>query len=113
MEYNEVDKYYILNGHLKLGLYIKAEPIDINKNATTFYGFLTSVNIINNLYSKTTITIKYDKKIGVNRTDPIDINKWHNVTATAIVHPMIINTDPDQLQEQVFQTIRKPLLISP
>ena len=59
------------------------------------------------------ITIKYDKKIGVNRTDPIDINKWHNVTATAIVHPMIINTDPDQLQEQVFQTIRKPLLISP
>ena len=59
------------------------------------------------------ITIKYDKKIGVNRTDPIDINKWYNVIATAIVHPMIANTDPDQLQEQVFQTIRKPLLISP
>jgi hypothetical protein len=57
--YNEVKKYDILNSKLKLGSYIKAIPCDQNKNQPTLYGFLTKVNIENNLYSKTTLTLKY------------------------------------------------------
>ena len=60
-EYVSIDKYYILNNKLKLGSYIKAEPIDNNKKNTTFYGFVTSIKIENNLYSKTTLTLKYIK----------------------------------------------------
>ena len=58
------------------------------------------------------ITIKYNKQIGVNRTDPINMKKWHNAVATAIVHPMVNNTNPDILREQVFQAIRKPLILN-
>ena len=59
--YNIVKKYDILNNKLKLGAYIKAEPIDENRNSTTFYGFLTKITIEKNLYSKTTLTLKYSQ----------------------------------------------------
>ncbi len=80
-EYNEVDKYYILNGKLKLGSYIKAVPIDHNKNSTIFYGFLTSINIENNLYSKTTITIKYmkDGQTKFIKLYPIKYNVYYKI----------------------------------
>ena len=58
-EYYEIKKYDILNNKLKLESYIKAIPIDDNKNSTIFYGFLTNIKIENNLYSKTTLTLKY------------------------------------------------------
>ena len=57
--YNEVSKYDILNNKLKLGSYIKAVPSDPNKSSVTLYGFLIKINIENNLYSKTTLTLKY------------------------------------------------------
>ena len=40
------------------------------------------------------------------------MKKWHNAVATAIVHPMVNNTNPDILREQVFQAIRKPLILN-
>jgi 1-acyl-sn-glycerol-3-phosphate acyltransferase len=59
----------------------------------------------NNIYVLP-ITLKYDKHIGVSRTEPININKWHNVTATVIFHPLIYNKDPDILMKHVFDKIR-------
>jgi hypothetical protein len=100
MEYTEVEKYYILNGHLKLGSYIKAEPIDINKNATIFYGFLTSINITNNLYSKTTITIKYDINGSAKfiKLYPIKYNIFFKEC-----------TKPDESKRKLFEVFLKEL----
>jgi 1-acyl-sn-glycerol-3-phosphate acyltransferase len=63
----------------------------------------------NNIYILP-VTLKYDKNIGVNRTEPININNWHNTTATIIFHPLIYNKDADILMQQVFNKIREPFI---
>jgi len=77
-EYNEIDKYYILNGHLKLCTYVRAVPID-EKNPTNYYGFLTKIEIENNLYSKTSLTIKYNQngQVKFKRIFPIKYNMYY------------------------------------
>jgi 1-acyl-sn-glycerol-3-phosphate acyltransferase len=55
------------------------------------------------------ITLKFNKNIGVNKNDAIDINKWFNVTATIYIHKPIFNKNWEILKNNVFHIIRKPI----
>ena len=55
------------------------------------------------------ITLKFDKNIGVNRNDPVDINKWFNVTATIYIHKPIFHKNWEILKDNVFNKIKEPI----
>jgi hypothetical protein len=55
--YIGISKYDILNNKIQLGSFIRANPINPSKN--TLYGFLIKIDIKNNLYSKTTMMLKF------------------------------------------------------
>lgn len=57
------------------------------------------------------ITLKFDKNIGVNRNDSVDINKWFNITATIYIHKPIYHKNWEVLKNDVFHKIKKPLKI--
>lgn len=53
------------------------------------------------------ITLEYNKNIGVDRTEPINIQKWHNIIATVHIHPIIYDKNPDVLLNKVYNSINK------
>lgn len=57
------------------------------------------------------ITLKFDKNIGVNRNDSVDINKWFNVTATIYIHKPIFHKNWEKLKDDVFHKIKEPIKI--
>lgn len=56
------------------------------------------------------ITLKFNKDIGVNRNDSVDINKWFDITATIYIHKPIFNKNWEILLNGVFNQIKKPLV---
>jgi len=58
----------------------------------------------NNIYVLP-ITLKYNKNIGVDRTEAININKWYNVSAIVNIHPMIYDKNPDIFLDKVYKSI--------
>jgi 1-acyl-sn-glycerol-3-phosphate acyltransferase len=55
------------------------------------------------------ISLTFNKKIGVNRTDPVDIKKWFDVDANIYIHKPIFNKDWEKLKNDVFNEIKKPM----
>jgi 1-acyl-sn-glycerol-3-phosphate acyltransferase len=56
------------------------------------------------------ITLEFDKKIGVDTTDPVRLEKWFNLTTTIYIHKPIFDKDWEILKNKVFDKIRTPLL---
>jgi 1-acyl-sn-glycerol-3-phosphate acyltransferase len=55
------------------------------------------------------VTIKFDKPIGIDTKDPVDLSKWFNLVADIYIHKPIYNEDWFELKNQVLYRIKKPL----
>ena len=56
------------------------------------------------------ITLEFNKKIGIDTTDPIKLDKWFNLKTTIHIHEPIYNKNWEILMEKVFIKIREPLI---
>ena len=56
------------------------------------------------------ITIEFDKKIGINTTEPVKLEKWFNLQAIIHIHEPIYDNNWEILMEKVFNKIREPLI---
>ena len=57
------------------------------------------------------ITIKFNKNIGIDKKDPIELNKWFDLTTKIYIHEPQSNTNWKLLMENVYDKIRKPFFI--
>lgn len=55
------------------------------------------------------ITLKFNKIIGSNRKDPVNLNDWNDAIATVIIHEPVFDKNWEILRDKVFDIIRKPL----
>jgi len=58
------------------------------------------------------ITLKFNKKIGLDTSDPVKLEKWFNLHSTIYIHNAIYDNDWEKLMDKVFNKIREPLITS-
>jgi 1-acyl-sn-glycerol-3-phosphate acyltransferase len=63
----------------------------------------------NNIYILP-VTIKFNKNIGINTTDPVILSDWFNLEADVYIHKPVFNKNWQQLQNIVLEKIKKPLI---
>lgn len=64
----------------------------------------------NNIYILP-VTIKFNKNIGINTTDPVILSDWFNIIADVYIHKPIFNKNWEKLQNTVLEQIKKPLIL--
>lgn len=63
----------------------------------------------NNIYILP-VTIKFNKNIGIDTTDPVILSDWFNLEADVYIHKPVFNKNWQQLQNIVLEKIKKPLI---
>lgn len=58
------------------------------------------------------ITLEFDKKIGLDTSDPVKLEKWFNLITTIHIHKSIYDKNWQILMDNVFNKIREPLIKS-
>jgi len=58
------------------------------------------------------ITLKFNKKIGLDTKDPVKLEKWFNLHSTIYIHEPIYDNDWEILMDKVYNKIREPLITS-
>lgn len=56
------------------------------------------------------ISLKFDKCIGGNRRDTVEISKWYNANVIVYIHEPIFDNDWEKLSENVMNKIKEPLV---
>jgi 1-acyl-sn-glycerol-3-phosphate acyltransferase len=56
------------------------------------------------------ITLKFNKNIGLNKNDSVNLKKWFDITATVHIHEPIFNNDWEIFKNKVLNKIRGPLI---
>jgi len=56
------------------------------------------------------ISLEFDKKIGIDTTDPIKLEKWFNLKSIIHIHEPVYDNNWENLMEKVFNKIREPLI---
>ena len=58
------------------------------------------------------ISLEFDKKIGIDTTDPIKLENWFDLKTTIHIHEPIYDKNWEILMDKVFNKIREPLITS-
>jgi 1-acyl-sn-glycerol-3-phosphate acyltransferase len=57
------------------------------------------------------ISLKFNKNIGLNKDDSVNLKKWFNITATVYIHEPVFHHNWEILKNKVLNKIKEPLII--